>query len=166
MSDSPTPERVTLTDEERLRDLLAAASPLPWRVVEGDLEGGTMLDYVTTLLRNRSGDGTSTGHLWLTLAPNDVDPEKGAEVVPAMTGDGPKSEANAALVVAAINALPGLLAREQALRDRVAELSAALDRVRKLHDQDTSALAPGDWCPGCGDREPCATKRAIRGGAR
>ena len=48
----------------------------------------------------------------------------------------------------------------------VEELQAALDRVRRLHQQDTGNLAAGDWCPGCGDREPCATKRAIRGGAR
>ena len=57
-------------------------------------------------------------------------------------------------------------AREQALRERVEELEAALDRVRRLHQQDTRYLAPGDWCPGCGDREPCATKRAVRGETR
>lgn len=48
----------------------------------------------------------------------------------------------------------------------VEELQAALDRVRRLHQQETGNLAAGDWCPGCGDREPCATKRAVRGGAR
>ena len=56
-----------------------------------------------------------------------------------------------------------LAAREAPRPERVGELSAALDRVRKLHDQDTGNLAAGDWCPGCGDREPCATKRAIQG---
>lgn len=93
-----------------LRLLLAQATPPgEWRAVEGDLEGGTLNDYIATLLTNRQNDGTTTGRLFLTLAPNDVDPERGEEVVPAMTGDGPRAEANARLIAAAINALPALL---------------------------------------------------------
>ena len=65
-------------------------------------------DYAATLLANRDKDGTS-GRLFLTVAANTIDPELGKQVVPALTGNGPRSEANALLIVAAINALPDLL---------------------------------------------------------
>lgn len=46
----------------------------------------------------------------------------------------------------------------------VLELEAAIDRVRALHDQDdTGLLAPGRWCPGCGEPTPCKTIRALNG---
>ena len=44
--------------------------------------------------------------------------------------------------------------------DHVAELEAAIDRVRFLHSQD-GPLAPGKWCPACGDDQPCRTIRAL-----
>lgn len=44
------------------------------------------------------------------------------------------------------------------------ELEAAIDRVRRLHGQYTAfGLAPGKWCPACGDEEPCPTIRALNG---
>jgi hypothetical protein len=44
------------------------------------------------------------------------------------------------------------------------ELEHAIDRVRSLHDQDdTGMLAPGRWCPGCGEPVPCKTIRALNG---
>lgn len=87
------------------RELAATGTPGPWSAHEGDLEGKTPLDYIATLLRNREQDGTTTGRLFLMLAPNDIDPECGAEVVPATTGDGPRSEANAVKIARAVNAL-------------------------------------------------------------
>jgi hypothetical protein len=102
-------------DLARLRKVAEAATPGPWRAVEGDLEGGTPLDYVTTLLGNRGQDGTTTGRLFLTLAPNNIDPERGAEVVPAMTGDGPIAEANAEYI--ATFDPPAVLALLDALAD-------------------------------------------------
>lgn len=50
-------------------------------------------------------------------------------------------------------------------KDHVRELEESIDRVRHLHGQDPSALglAPGKWCPGCGEEEPCRTIRAVSG---
>jgi hypothetical protein len=46
----------------------------------------------------------------------------------------------------------------------VLELEAAIDRVRRRHAQTSDlGLAPGKWCPECGQEEPCATRRALRG---
>lgn len=120
-----------------LRALLDAATPVgEWRAVEGDLEGGTLNDYIATLLQNRQNDGTTTGRLFLTLAPNDIDPELGAEVVPAMCGDGPRAEANANLIAAAVNALPGLLARLAAAEREAAERGLDLaDTYRRAGDE-------------------------------
>lgn len=49
-----------------------------------------------------------------------------------------------------------------AAQARIAELEAVVNAVRRLHGQ-RGPLAPGEWCPGCGDRVPCATERTIRG---
>lgn len=49
------------------------------------------------------------------------------------------------------------------MTDHVAELEAAIDRVRRLHSQDDGYLAPGKWCPGCGEVAPCSTVRALNG---
>jgi hypothetical protein len=46
------------------------------------------------------------------------------------------------------------------------ELEAAVDRVRRLHDQDDSILARGTWCPADGEPEPCKTQRALAGPGR
>lgn len=43
------------------------------------------------------------------------------------------------------------------------ELEAAVDRVRRLHDQDESVLARGAWCPADGQPEPCKTVQALNG---
>lgn len=43
------------------------------------------------------------------------------------------------------------------------ELAAAVDRVRRLHDQDDSVLARGAWCPADGQPEPCKTIQALNG---
>jgi len=47
--------------------------------------------------------------------------------------------------------------------EHIAELEAAIDRVRRLHSQPQEFLAPGKWCPGCGWVEPCPTIRALNG---
>lgn len=50
---------------------------------------------------------------------------------------------------------------------QIGELEAAIDRVRRLHDQYSAiGLAPGEWCPGCGHPEPCPTIRALNGQER
>lgn len=50
------------------------------------------------------------------------------------------------------------------LQRRVDELAPAVDRVRRLHSQnEASILAPGKWCPACGQETPCPTIRALKG---
>ena len=147
------------TDASGLRELLAAATPSgQWRAVEGDLEGGTLNDYIATLLTNRQNDRTSTGRLFLTLAPNDIDPELGAEVVPALCGDGPRAQANARLIAAAINALPSLLADLDALRERLrvveGERDAAQLALGEQADIEREAFGRGvEWASGAGMRQ-------------
>ena len=85
--------------------LAATGTPGPWTAHEGDLEGGTVIDYLATLVGNREADGTTTRRLFLTQAPNNIDPERGAMVVPCTTGDGPNSEANAVKLARAVSAL-------------------------------------------------------------
>lgn len=55
---------------------------------------------------------------------------------------------------------PEALAQLQREHD---ELEAAVDRIRRLHDQDDSVLARGTWCPADGEPEPCKTVRALNG---
>lgn len=59
--------------------------------------------------------------------------------------------------------ITGTLATEVAERLKAErdEAHAALDRVRSLHSQDASLLAPGEWCPACGGTVPCSTIRAL-----
>lgn len=59
--------------------------------------------------------------------------------------------------------LQSLRRQNDRLTTQVAELEPAVDRVRRLHSQDTSVLAAGEWCPGCGHEEPCPTTRALNG---
>ena len=143
MSDSPA------------RDLAAIGTPGPWSAHEGDLEGGTPLDYIATLLRNRERDGTTTGRLFLTLGGNDEDPELGAELVTATTGDGPSAEANAVRIARAVNALPAL-----------ADLLDAVDDVEHRESWTVDAR----YCIACARPWPCPTytaaervKAALRG---
>lgn len=53
-----------------------------------------------------------------------------------------------------------------------AELEAAVDRVRRMHPrgaEESSNLAPGLWCPGCGEERrdrgfgACRTRRVLDG---
>lgn len=122
--------------DDRLRELAQAATPGPWSAREGDLEGKPASEYVRTLLANREADGTSTGRLFLTLAPNPIDPERGAEVVPALTGDGPSAEANAAYIAAASpDVVLGLLDRLAAVEAERDRLAAVVERVKALADE-------------------------------
>lgn len=47
---------------------------------------------------------------------------------------------------------------------QIRALEAAIDRVRRLHDNEQyGLLAPGRYCPGCGEEIPCRTIRALNG---
>ena len=54
----------------------------------------------------------------------------------------------------------------------VAELEAAVDRVRRMHprgSEESHNLEPGLWCPGCGEQRrdrgfgACRTRRVLDG---
>lgn len=56
--------------------------------------------------------------------------------------------------------------------DLARELTAAVDRVRRMHPrgaEESSALAPGLWCPGCGEERTdkgwggCRTRLVLDG---
>lgn len=116
---------MSAADLKTLRTLHAAATPSgEWQAVEGDLEGKPVSEYARTLFANRENDGTTTERLFLTVAPNPIDPERRATVVPALTGNGPQSEANALLISAAVNALPDLLAIAETHHQLVAKVEA------------------------------------------
>lgn len=144
-------------EDDRLRELAQAATPGPWSAHEGDLEGKPASEYVRTLLANREADGTSTGRLFLTLAPNPIDPERGAEVVPALTGDGPRAEANAAYIAAASpDVVLGLLDRLAAVeaeherryeRLRVDSNLAAAQRAKAENERDRLARWKAEALP-------------------
>lgn len=119
---------MTELDLTHLRAVAEAATPGPWRSVQGDLEGKPPSEYVRTLLANREQDGTTSGELHLLLAPNDIDPELGSEVVPALTGDGPRARVNAAHI--ATFDPPTVLA----LIDRAEKAEAEAKRRRGDHD--------------------------------
>lgn len=117
------------------------ATPGPWRAVEGDLEGKPPSEYVATLLGNREADGTTTGRLFLTLAANPIDPELGAEVVPATTGDGPQSEANAEHI--ALNDPEFVASAMQALlslTDVVEQARALVAERREWDESDADSI--------------------------
>jgi hypothetical protein len=128
--------------------LSAKATAGPWNAATAPAEGSdqTHAEYLAGSLR--PGEGRP---LWVSWALLPNGPEEDAEyVLPVVTGDGPTSEANAALIVAARNALPMLVT---ALRG-VLELHAPFDR------------GTGPHCQGCATHVtfthwPCATVLAI-----
>lgn len=67
-----------------------------------------------------------------------------------------------AVLASAMEDLVQSIVRARAADPHVLELEAAVDRVRRLHHQDDSLLAPGRWCPACGQETPCSTIRALR----
>ena len=82
-------------------------------------------------------DGSAAGSLWVAWQQRD-----GELFIPAITGDGPTSERNAAAIVSAHNALPALL--------------KALEDVLELHYE-----ASFQKCLSCSDPYPCDTAYFI-----
>lgn len=117
MSDKPTSNHAPLAqyvsdaDLDALEQLLADATPAPWNFAPGPHPDRTetKAEYLVGMLR---GDQDK---VWVAYA---ADPEGDAEdyLVPAITGDGPTSAANAALIANARNLLPALLADLRAAR--------------------------------------------------
>ena len=145
---------MTDLDLDSLTAVAQAATPGDWKAVEGDLQGQPASEYVRTLLANREADGTSSGRLFLTLAANDIDPECGGEVVPALTGDGPRAEANATFI-AAFDPPTAL-----AVLDRLRAAEAQVQRVRALADEWER-----DWDEWDGSSETYTGRGARKGAA-
>lgn len=109
------------------RAALDAITPGPWEPATAPAHGSdeTPAEYVAATLRPDSA------LLYVVCAPS-PDPERWAYVLPAITGDGPTSRANAAFIAAA----PDLVRRMAAALD---EADAALERAIELSARDMLA---------------------------
>jgi hypothetical protein len=104
-------EKVPMIEE--LKALLTAATPTPWQWgVHSEPTLTELGDYAKTMMEKRDG---LTCHMAFISDPEDADNE-GKYLTTAVVGNGPTSEANAKLIVWAVNALPHLLAELDALR--------------------------------------------------
>lgn len=118
-----------MTDEARLRELLARVTPLPWQVIEQPLvyrDAGDMRPGGVRFADRRIGTVSNHPQLHgpapvVTIATTIVaDPRHFVHIEPD----------DAAYLVAAANAVPALLAERDALARRVAALEAALRLTR------------------------------------
>lgn len=133
-ADNITPQRVhemsadrTPLDLDAIRARADAATPGPWvpAMAPSAESFETPAEY---LMKTMYGKGLP---LWVAWAPNDTD-DGFAYVVPAVTGDGPTSEANAEFIANARQDVPALLAEVTAL---LADLGAArAAHERALYD--------------------------------
>jgi hypothetical protein len=106
---------MTTPDYTELRALLERATPGPWDVWRERTD--TRDEAVAELVTQVEATEPFAGAVFLLNANGKC---------PALTGCGPTSEANAALIVALRNQAPTLLSENEALRQRVAELEACL----------------------------------------
>ena len=108
---------------DHLDELHTAASPGPWTAATAPAEGSdeSHADYVVGALRPEEGRP-----LWVTWAPkvDEVHGDTTDYVVPAVTGDGPTSRANASFIAGAHAALPRLTAALRAVLDLADELES------------------------------------------
>lgn len=107
-----------MTDTDKLRELLAKATPGPWQADDGD--GGMWGVFADSA----DGDCDAISYMLEPTAPGyrSLRPEH--------------DEANAALIVAAVNALPALLSTLAADKERMAGLEAENAALR--HDLERS----------------------------
>lgn len=110
--------------EEDIRARLAAASPAPWHFATAphDPEKETKEEYVTGALNKWIPDAV----LWTCWA---ADPDGGPDdyIIPALTGDGPTSYANAVFIANAPTDIAHLLTRVDELQSEVNALRRTLD---------------------------------------
>lgn len=128
---------MTGVDCEALRALLAKATPGPW-----ECGRGIQYEPVTTVYCDDSlGSAVATCRLQHTVA---ISREQQA--------------ANAALIAAAVNALPALLAKSDAYDALVARVEAAPVVEMRMRDDDRG----NDWLE-CGDELNYASMSALDG---
>lgn len=109
---------------ERLEELLAKATPGPWGIWFEQIDGKAdraIQEFVEQV--------HATNPIGNSLVMLDADGK-----CPAITGCGPTSIANAALIVEAVNALPVLLS---ALRSQAEELERLRGALGELSDYET-----------------------------
>ena len=113
-------------DVDSLELLAAAATVGPWDGRATFDPARDTLEQVGQMLAHGSGP------TWLVMALTDPrsvvgpDPTRPKHaVIPALTGNGPQAEANAAFVAAARTAVPALIGRVRELEQRLVDLAAA-----------------------------------------
>lgn len=104
---------------ERLEALLAKATPGPWGIWFEQIDG-----KADRAIQELVEQVHATNPIGNSLVMLDADGK-----CPAITGCGPTSVANAALIVEAVNALPTLLARIAALGEALRGLEPYLDAI-------------------------------------
>lgn len=122
---------------ERLEELLAKATPGPWGIWFEQIDGKAdraIQEFVEQV--------HATNPIGNSLVMLDADGK-----CPAITGCGPTSIANAALIVEAVNALPTLLARIAALEEALREIAGVKyvmdDDIAKMQAAARKALGKG-----------------------
>ena len=134
-----------MSELDEIKARLAAISPGKWEVSVGASADGT--EDVTT--RDQKTE-------FLSLAVNDDESQLWMvatdEVIPAVTGDGARAQANAEFIAHA--------------PETQAKLIAALEAVGALHVREVLAVHEGygveAWCPPCREHWPCPTIAAIK----
>ena len=125
-----------------LLELHGAATPSPWYYSSGPNpdDGQTRAEYLLEMFR------TNSDPVWTVFTP---DEETDGSIVPAVTGDGPRSQANAALIANAVNFLPDLIAeivtlraeRDQDVKDALRKAADALEaQPAKIQSNYVSTL--------------------------
>lgn len=121
-------------DLARLRALCEAATPAPWVPAQfPESAGPAARHYFEELLSYGSGE------VFGAVVPIDGVPLSESALWTVITGNGPTSEANAALAIAARAALPDLLDAAE----RLLAIDGALETVRL--DIEEKAYADEDW---------------------
>jgi len=107
-----------MTELEQLRKLLAEATPGPWKIERGKrcIQGPDTREGDSLVLTSMMGGATKWSHSPYS-----------EYCVPGMK----EGDANAALIVAAVNALPGLIARVEEME----RLRAERDRAQRACEQ-------------------------------
>ena len=132
---------MTRPDLDVLESLLAKATPGPyyWFMRECADKDALIAELTEVVDKTDAIDGYNLHG----VAVGEPDPDADYLVV-AHTGCGPRSPANAQLIVAAVNALPALIARVRELKQEQATLRAALAIAQE--NRRAAALAMRERC--------------------
>lgn len=124
-----------MTDDVRAdaRRLLQGITPGKWRHCTGPAEGESKAEYLAGCITNAD----ESLHVVIAQSPE----PKYAYVIPALTGDGPTSDANAEFIAAAPEITQRLLAELDRERDRALRLAIRATGCEKAESERDAALA-------------------------